>query len=105
MHKLLGVCFFTKMKMRSNRVLEEMDEQISAKDEKPGIRPAQLNALRHHFDQRRSQHEPRAERNKIAEVRPIPMLLNNDGAAEHISARRRQPQQQTGQNGRHEGKE
>ena len=71
----------------------------------PAYGPRSLNALRHHFDQRRRQHEARAERDEIAQVGALPMLLNDDGAAEHVRGRRGQPQQHTGQDGRHEGEE
>ena len=32
MDELVGVGFFSKVKMRSDRVLEEMDEQVSAQE-------------------------------------------------------------------------
>ena len=105
MHELVGVGFFSKVEMRGDGVLEEMDEQVSAEDEKSGIGATQLNALRHHLDERRRQHETCAERDEVAEVGALPIPLNDDGAAEHVRARRRQPQQHTGQDGRHEGEE
>src|ERR1700692_4274170 len=105
MHALVGVGFFSTVKSRSDGVLEEMDKQVSPEDEKPGIPAPQMDALRHHFDQRRRQHETCSERDEVAEVGTLPMLLNDDGAAEHIRARRRQAQQQTRPDGRHEEKE
>src|SRR5580658_2816771 len=102
MHELIGVRFFSKMKMRSDRMLEEMDEQISPKNEKPGVGAAQLNALRNHLHQRRCQHKAGAEGNEVAQVSALPMPLDNDRAAKNIRARRGQPQQQTGQDGGHE---
>jgi hypothetical protein len=39
MDKLLGVRLFSKMKMRRDRVLEKMHQQIPAQDQKPSIRP------------------------------------------------------------------
>ena len=101
MHELIGVSFFSKVEMRRDGVLEEMDEQVSEQDKKPGIRPTQLNAGGHHFDQRRRQHETGAERDEVAQVGALPVPLNDDGAAENVGARRRQPQQHTGQDGRH----
>src|SRR5208283_2216255 len=101
MDELVSVSFFSEVEMRSHRVLEKVDEQVSAKDKKSGIRAAKLDALRHHFDQRRRQHETRPERDEVAQVGALPIPLDDNGAAEHIRARRRQPQQQTGQNGRH----
>src|SRR5450631_551683 len=41
-HELVGVGFFSKVEMRGDCVLEEMDEQVSEQDEKSGIRAAQL---------------------------------------------------------------
>src|ERR1035441_4410938 len=82
MDELVGVSFFSKVEMRSDGVLEEMDEQVSEQDEESGIRATQLNALRYHFDERRRQHETGAERDEVAEVGALPMLLNNDGRSE-----------------------
>jgi len=69
------------------------------------MRAAQLNALRHHFDQRRRQHEPGAERDEVAQVRALPISLDDDGAAKDIRTRSGQPQQHADQDGGHEGKE
>ena len=102
MYELVGVGFFSKVEMRGDRVLEEMDEQVSEQNEKSRIGAAQLNAGRNHLDQRRRQHETCAERDKISEIRPLPIPLNDDGAAENVRARRGQPQQHTGQDGGHE---
>ena len=104
MHELVSVRFFPEVEMRGDGVLEKMNEQVSAKNEKSGVGSTQMNALRHHLDERRRQHESSSERNEVAKVRPLPMLLHDDCAAEHIRACRRQPQQQTRQNGRHEEK-
>src|ERR1700687_5827967 len=103
--ELVGMGLFSKVEMRGDGVLEKMDEQVSGEDEKSGITATKLNALRYHFDQRRRQHETCAERDEVTQVGTVPMLLNDDGAAEHVGARCGQPQQQTGQDGGHEGKE
>jgi len=87
MHKLVGVGFFSKVEMRGDGMLEEMDEQISEQDEKSGVRTTQLNAGRHHFNQRRRQREARSQRDEVAEVRALPIPLDDDGAAEHVGAR------------------
>src|SRR5271169_6600364 len=75
MDELVGVGLFSKVEVWSDGVFEEMDEQVSGEDEKPGVRATQLNAGGHHFDQRRSQHEPGAERDEVAQVRVFPMLM------------------------------
>ena len=105
MHELLRMRLFSKMKMRRDGVLEKMHQQISSQNQKSRMRPAQLNALRNHLDQRRSQPEPRAQRHEIPQIRPLPIPLHNNLAAKNIRARRRQPQQHTSQNGRHEERE
>src|SRR6195256_2615091 len=105
MDELVGVGFLSKVEMRRDRVLKKMDKQVSPEDEKSGVPATQMDALRHHLDERRRQHETCAERNEVAEVGRLPMLLDNDGAPEPIRARRGQPQQQTGQDGRHEEEE
>src|ERR1019366_5882283 len=76
--ELVGVRFFSKVEMRSDGVLKEMYEQVSAEDEKSGVRATQMNALRHHFNQRRRQHEACAERDEVAEVRALPISLDDD---------------------------
>ncbi len=101
MDKLLRVRLFSKMKVRRDRMLEKMHQQIPAQDQKSRMRPAQLNALRNHLHQRRGQHEPRAQRNKIPQIRPLPIPLDDNRPAEHVGARRRQPQQHASHNGRH----
>src|SRR5208283_1935545 len=103
--ELVGVGFFSKVKVRGDGVLEEMDEQISEQDEESSIRATQLNTGRHHFNQRRRQHETCSKRDEVAQVGTFPVPLNDDSPAEHVGARRGQPQQHAGQNGRHEGKE
>src|ERR1019366_1912609 len=103
--ELVGVRFFSKVEMRSDGVLKEMYEQVSAEDEKSGVRATQMNALRHHFNQRRRQHEACAERDEVAEVGALPISLDDDGAAKDVGARRGQPQQHAGQDGRHAGEE
>ena len=103
--ELVGVSFFSKVEMRGDGVLEEMNKQVSSQDEKSGVRATQMDALRHHFDQRRRQHETCPERDEVAEVGALPISLDDDGAAEHVRARRGQSQQHTGQDGRHAGEE
>src|SRR4030081_2939611 len=105
MDELVGVGFLSKVEMRRDRVLKKMDKQVSPEDEKSGVPATQMDALRHHLDQCRRQHETCAEGDEVAEVGTLPMLLNDDGAAEHVSGRRGQPQQHTGQDGGHEEKE
>src|SRR5260370_27363320 len=105
LHELGGVSFLLKVEMRGGGMLKKMNKQVSCEDQKSGIRATQMDTLRHHLDQRSRQHETRAERDEVAEVGALPMLLNNDGAAKHVRARRGQPQQQTGQDGRHEEEE
>ena len=67
----------------------------------PGVLAAQMDALRHHFDQRRRQHETCSERDEVAEVGALPILLDDDGATEDVRARGGQAQQQTGEDRRH----
>src|ERR1700688_3101103 len=95
-HKLVGVRLFSKMKMRRDCVLKKMDEQVSAQTKKSSIWAAELNAFGNHLDQRGRQHESCPERNEVAKVRPLPISLDDNGAAEYVCTRRGQAQQQTG---------
>src|ERR1700688_1884405 len=95
-HKLIGMRLFSKMEMRRNRVLKKMDEQVSAQNKKSRIRAAQLNTFGNHLDQCGRQHESCPKRNEVAKVRPLPISLDDNGAAEYVCTRRGQAQQQTG---------
>ena len=101
MDELVGVGLFSEVEMRGDGVLEEMDEQVSEQDEKPGILAAQFNAFRHHFDEGRRQHEARSQSDEVAKVGALPISLDDDGAAEDVGGGRRQAEQHAGQYGGH----
>src|SRR5262249_48649163 len=96
---LLSVRFFAKMEMRRNRVLKQMDKEISSQDQHQRFiqaLPAQaglVDALRHHFQQRCRQHESGAQRHKVAQITSSPVFLDDDGAAKAVRGRGRQSQQ------------
>src|ERR1019366_9978244 len=104
MDELVGVGFFSEVEVGRDGVFEEMDEQVPEQDEESGMGTTELNALRHHLDQRRGQHEARTQRNKIAQIGALPVFLNNDGSAKDVRGSRGEPQQHTGQDGGHEEK-
>src|SRR6202789_2599561 len=85
-HELFRMGFLSEMKMRRHRMLKKVHQQISAKNQKSRIRPAELNALGNHFHQRSCQHETCAERDEVAQVRTLPISLHDDGAAEDVGA-------------------
>src|SRR5581483_6486577 len=78
---------FTEMKVRGNRVLKKMDDQVTQENKKAGGRTAQAQTLRHHFGDRGGQHESGAHRDEIFQVGRFPMPADNDGAAKNIGQR------------------
>src|SRR5580765_6834838 len=82
--EFVSVSLFSEVEVGSHGVFEEVNNQISQKNKKRGILPAQFQTCGKHFHQRRSQHEAGPEGNKILQVGTVPVFLNDDGAAEYI---------------------
>src|SRR5579864_5180113 len=76
--------FFTEVEMRRNRVFEEVNDQISQQNQKSCAPSAQLKTFWNHLDQGCGQHESRSQRDKVAQVAPLPMPLDNDRSAEDV---------------------
>src|SRR5258705_6516023 len=91
--ELFLVDFFAKVEMRGDGVLEEVHQQISQQDKKAAMGGIKPQAFGHHLYQSGGQHEPGAERYKVLEIAPVPVLLDDDGTAYRIGQRRRQTQQ------------
>ena len=84
MDELVFVGFFAEMEVGRDGVLKEVNDQIAQKNKKSRGASAQFEAFGNHLDQSCCQHESRAQRDKVAEVTPLPMPLHDDGAAEDI---------------------
>jgi hypothetical protein len=83
-HELVAMRFFAEVEMRRDRMFEEMNDQISQQHKKGRGPSAQFEAFRDHLDERRGQHESRAQRHKVTEVAPLPVPLHNDRSAEDV---------------------
>src|SRR5208283_1151946 len=94
--------FFSVVKVRRDGVLEQVNEQVAEQHQQgAAFAPGEFQAFRYHFDECGGQHEARAQRHKVAEVTPLPALLHDDRAAENVGCGSGQPQQDTGEDGRH----
>jgi hypothetical protein len=69
------------------RMLKKMNKQIPNQDQESGILASQPNTLRKNFHDRRRQHETSAQGNKVLEVRPLPVFLDDDCATKEICCR------------------
>ena len=90
------VRFFAEVKMRGNRVLEEVDDQIAEQNQQGRSSSAQFETLRNHLHQGRGQHESRAQRDEVAKIAPLPMPLHDDRAAEDVGGGGGQAQENAG---------
>ena len=75
---------FAKMKVAGDRVLKEVDQEISHQDEDGRLGTGQGNAFRQHFQHGRAQHEARAQSDKVAQVAALPVFLHNHRAAQAV---------------------
>src|ERR1700719_4506180 len=93
--------FFAEVKVGRDRVLEEMNDEITNKDQQRRASPTKFQTVGNDFNDRGGEHEARAQGDKIFEVRAVPVLLDDDGAAENIRGGRGRPEQQAEQDGMH----
>jgi len=94
-NKFVRVGLFTKVEMRRDGVLEEVNDEVTDQYQERSLLPCEGQALRNDFDGRRRQHEPRSQRDKILQVGALPVFLDNHHPAKHIGRSRCQAQQQT----------
>jgi len=78
------VGFLSEVEVGRDRVLEKVNEQITNKHQEGRAFAAQFEGGGENFDDGGGQHESRAQGDKIPEVGSIPVLLDNDGAPEHV---------------------
>src|SRR5437763_12608937 len=95
------VGFLAEMEVRGDRVLEEMDEQISCEHQQRRAAAAKFQAVRDDLDNGHTQHKAGTKRDKIFQVRAVPVLLHDDGAAENVRGGGSQSEQKTEQDGMH----
>src|SRR5258708_5866863 len=92
---------FAEVKVRRDGMLEEVDDQIAQQNQKRGGPSTQLEAFGNHLDESSGQHESRAQRDKVTQITPLPVPLDDDGAAKNIGGGSRQAKQDAGCDGMH----
>src|SRR6476661_2588771 len=92
MHESIFVSFFAEMEVGSDRVLEQMNQQITSQYEDRSALASKLQARWEDLYNRGRQHESRTQRHEIFQIGTVPVFLDNDGAAENIGGRRSKPQ-------------
>jgi len=75
---------FAEMEVRSDSVLEKVNEKISNENQQRRFFAGERDALRNHLQDRRRQHEPGSDGHEVFQVATIPMPLNKNRAAEDI---------------------
>src|SRR5439155_16137124 len=93
--KFVVMSFLAEVEVWRNGMLEEVRHQISGKNKDGSIFFTQVKAGGDNFEHGGGQHESGAKSDEIFEIRPVPVLLNNDGAAEDIGCGRCRAKQQT----------
>jgi len=83
----LRMGLLAEVEVRCDRVLEEVDEQVAGEDQ-DGSEGREVLALGHHLQDDGRQHEPRPERDGIAEEAGVPVPERHDDAAEQVGDRR-----------------
>ena len=93
--------FLAKVEVRRNRMFEQVNQKISGENQDRGAFAAELQAGRENLYNRGRQHESRTQRHEVLEIRAVPILLDNDGAAKNIGRRCRETEQNAEENGMH----
>src|ERR1700726_2528431 len=93
MANFFAMGLFPKMKMRRDGVFEKVYQEKTDQDIKKGPLTGNPHRLRYHLNKRHRQHVSSAQRQKILQISPRPILPNNKIAANQIPRRRHQPQQ------------
>ena len=86
MNEFVLVCFFAEVEVGRDGVLEEMNDQVAEQDQEGCVTSAEFEARGYNLDQRRGQHESSTQGNEVSEVAPLPVSLDDDGAAENVGA-------------------
>ncbi len=95
------VSLLAEMEVRRDRVFEQVNDEISSENQDWSALAAKLQAGRKNLYNRGGQHESRAQRHEVLQIRTVPIFLDNDGAAKNIGRSRGEPKQKTEENGMH----
>src|SRR5215472_10396688 len=91
---MLDVRLFAKVKMRRQRVLEKMNDEVSDQDEQIRDSPGHGHGLWKNLQNRRGQHESSAEREEIFQILPRPLPAQDEESAKYVGCRGRETKQQ-----------
>src|SRR2546423_6930986 len=79
--------FFTKMEMRCERVLSEMDEQVSNQDDERSVGAVSQDRIGREIEERNGDHEAGRERHHVVERADAPAGVGDDrGRTDYVSA-------------------
>lgn len=92
--ELFVMSLLTKMEVRSNRVFEEVNDEITAENQKCRASSPQSQTFRDDFDDRSGQHESCAQGHEVLQIRPLPLFTDNNRSAEHVGGRGGQAKQE-----------
>src|SRR5262249_49037948 len=101
MDELFGVRLFAKMKMRCQRVLEEMDKKVTSKNQQGRSVSGKAQALRQHLQEGSSQHKAGPEGHEVLQIAAVPVPVDDGGTADQVGGSSGQAKQNTGKNRAH----
>ena len=81
---------FAEVEVGRDGVLGEVHDEVADKHVEGGAPARQLEAFRHHLQEGRGQHKPRAQGHKVLQVLALPLPAQEHGAAQGIGQRRRE---------------
>jgi len=95
------VSLLAEMEVGRDRVFEQVDDEVSSQNQECSTLAAQFQAGGKNLYNCRRQHESCAQGHEVLQVRAVPILLDDDGAAENIGPRRSETEQKAEQDGMH----
>jgi hypothetical protein len=100
-HELVMMGLLAEVEVRRDRVFKEVNEKIAAKYQQRSASSAKFQAVGDDLDDGYAEHEPGPQGDEIFQVRTVPVLLHDDGAAENVRGGSSQTEQKTEQDGMH----
>src|SRR6266852_2487620 len=92
--EMLWMRFLSEMKVRRQRVLKKMHDEIADQRKDVGAIAGQFHRFRKNFEDRRGQHESSSNGEKILQILARPFAVQDEQAAENVGRRSRQTQTQ-----------
>src|SRR5437588_6299058 len=89
------------MEVRGDGVLKKMDQQIPDEDKERRSAGGDAHAFWDHLHDGGGEHEAGAQRDEVAEISALPVLLHNDETAENVGGGRGKTQHDAEEDGVH----